>query len=99
MKDQLTISEQIFQKEGETTVPPPEERKKILTQVLNDARSNIGLLFIGDILFPHVASNTDWIVDHPDAGYTPMNSPHLKVLLLFLLHPFLFEVIHFINNN
>jgi glycogen debranching enzyme len=38
---------------------------------------NQGLLSFVDIVLNHTANNSEWIVDHPDAGYSTDTCPHL----------------------
>lgn len=37
-----------------------------------------GLLSMCDVVFNHTASNTAWLSEHPEAGYSLANSPHLR---------------------
>lgn len=36
------------------------------------------LLSMTDIVFNHTANNSDWLKDHPEAGYSAKTAPHLK---------------------
>ena len=72
--DQVDISDALF-----TTKLTRKEKIKKLKQVLDECRKKYNLLFFCDAIFPHGSSDTVWLKDHPDAGYTPPNSPHLKL--------------------
>ncbi|GJJ11364.1 hypothetical protein Clacol_005596 [Clathrus columnatus] len=50
-------------------------------KVLKVARDEFGLLSLIDIVLNHTADNTPWLVEHPEAGYSPYNTPHLAPAL------------------
>ena len=39
---------------------------------------NLKLLSMTDIVFNHTANNSDWLKDHPEAGYSSITAPHLN---------------------
>lgn len=46
-------------------------------EVLKLAREEYGLLSLTDVVLNHTANDSAWLVDHPEAGFSPANSPHL----------------------
>lgn len=54
------------------------ERLKQLKAVLQDMKSKHGILSMSDVVWNHTAHNSEWLNDHPDAAYSPANSPHLQ---------------------
>ncbi len=54
------------------------ERVKQLTAVLKDMKTKYGLLSMSDVVWNHTAHNSEWLNEHPDAAYSPANSPHLQ---------------------
>ncbi|SNX85785.1 probable 4-alpha-glucanotransferase / amylo-1,6-glucosidase (glycogen-debranching enzyme) [Melanopsichium pennsylvanicum] len=54
------------------------ERVKQLKTVLQDMKSKHGILSMSDVVWNHTAHNSEWLNEHPDAAYSPANSPHLQ---------------------
>lgn len=50
-------------------------------KTLKKAREEYGLMSLTDVVLNHTADNSDWLQDHPEAGYSPMNTPHLTPAL------------------
>lgn len=46
--------------------------------VLTDQLKRLNILGLSDIVLNHTASNSDWLSDHLDAGYSPDTAPHLQ---------------------
>ncbi|KAG2068753.1 glycoside hydrolase family 13 protein [Suillus decipiens] len=46
-------------------------------ETLHVAKEEYGLLNLTDVVLNHTASDSPWLVDHPEAGYSPANTPHL----------------------
>ncbi|KAI9458217.1 glycoside hydrolase family 13 protein [Lactarius psammicola] len=48
-----------------------------MEEVLGLARDRYGLLHLTDVVLNHTANNSVWLEEHPEAGYSPLNFPHL----------------------
>ncbi|KAF8631846.1 hypothetical protein AX15_002119 [Amanita polypyramis BW_CC] len=53
------------------------QNKKRMKEVLQIAREEYGLLSLTDVVLNHTASDSSWLLEHPEAGYSPYNTPHL----------------------
>ncbi|KAI9096955.1 glucanotransferase domain of glycogen debranching enzyme-domain-containing protein, partial [Phlyctochytrium arcticum] len=71
--DQLSLSDDLF-----GTPLNDEEKEKQMAAILERGRNEFGLLSCTDIVWNHTASNSAWLQDHPEAGYSVRNSPHLR---------------------
>lgn len=47
-------------------------------QELQNLRHQCGILSIVDVVWNHTSFDTPWLIQHPEAGYNLMNSPHLR---------------------
>ncbi|KII87207.1 glycoside hydrolase family 13 protein [Plicaturopsis crispa FD-325 SS-3] len=50
-------------------------------EVLKIARDEYGLLSLTDVVLNHTANDSPWLSDHPEAGFSPSNTPHLAPAL------------------
>ncbi|TFY77346.1 hypothetical protein EWM64_g6668 [Hericium alpestre] len=48
-----------------------------MEEMLRLASHEYGLLSITDVVLNHTADNSEWLQKHPEAGFSPANSPHL----------------------
>ncbi|KAJ3752145.1 glycoside hydrolase family 13 protein [Lentinula raphanica] len=55
--------------------------KAKVESILKVAREEYGLLSLTDIVLNHTANDSPWLVDHPESGFSPANSPHLTPAL------------------
>ncbi|KAF8159702.1 glycoside hydrolase family 13 protein [Crassisporium funariophilum] len=55
--------------------------KKKVEEVLKMAREEYGILSLTDVVLNHTANDSPWLVEHPEAGFSPANSPHLTPAL------------------
>lgn len=69
IKDQLKLSDDLFKDEEE------------LEASLKMMNTQFGIFGMTDIVWNHTACDSDWLIEHPEAGYNLDNSPHLKVAL------------------
>ena len=47
-------------------------------RIIKDLHQNWGLLAIVDMVWNHTSFDTPWLLQHPEAGYNLVNSPHLR---------------------
>ena len=47
-------------------------------KLVNEVRNEWGLLSIVDVVWNHTSFDTSWLIQHPEAGYNLVNSPHLR---------------------
>ena len=69
--DQTLLSKKLF------TASTEEGRVKQLTDVIRRAEKKFGILSVTDIVLNHTAPNSPFLLEHPEAGYSLENSPHL----------------------
>ncbi|KAF5336183.1 hypothetical protein D9611_006214 [Ephemerocybe angulata] len=50
-------------------------------EVLKLAKEEYGLLSLTDVVLNHTANDSPWLVEHPEAGFSPANTPHLTPAL------------------
>ncbi|OCH93668.1 glycoside hydrolase family 13 protein [Obba rivulosa] len=55
--------------------------KSKLEEMLRIAREEFGLLSLTDVVLNHTANDSPWLLEHPEAGYSPANTPHLAPAL------------------
>lgn len=68
--DQLAFDEKLFPK-GENDI----------ARMVKHMEHDLQLLSLTDVVYNHTANNSDWLKDHPDAGYSINTSPHLEPAL------------------
>ncbi|TFK32810.1 glycoside hydrolase family 13 protein [Crucibulum laeve] len=55
--------------------------QKAIEEILKLAREEYGLLSLTDVVLNHTANDSPWLVEHPEAGFSPANTPHLTPAL------------------
>jgi glycogen debranching enzyme len=70
--NQLAFAPDLF-KEGTKL----EEQYEQISKMTTNMEEEFGLLSLTDVVWNHTAENSDWLQDHPEAGYNLHNSPHL----------------------
>lgn len=76
--DQLAFDELLFEEGWKGT---KEEGVKRVAAQMKTCKEDYGLLSLIDVVLNHTANNSPWLVDHPEAGFSPQNSPHLTPAL------------------
>ncbi|PIA16729.1 putative glycogen debranching enzyme Gdb1 [Coemansia reversa NRRL 1564] len=71
--DQLELSDDLF----ENPLGRSEKDAK-LRETLLEMKHRHKLLGVTDMVWNHTAFNSDWLSDHPEAGFNLENSPHLR---------------------
>ncbi|KAJ1941419.1 bifunctional 4-alpha-glucanotransferase/amylo-alpha-1,6-glucosidase, partial [Linderina macrospora] len=71
---QLELSDDLF--EGEKL--SKEEKDQRLRMVCLEMYHKHRMMGITDMVWNHTAYNSDWLRDHPEAGFNLVNSPHLR---------------------
>ncbi|KAJ6518635.1 glycoside hydrolase family 13 protein [Mycena sanguinolenta] len=77
IRDQLKYDEAMFQDNARK----PDGGKAQVEQILKVAKEEYGLLSLIDIVLNHTADDSPWLVEHPESGFSPANSPHLTPAL------------------
>lgn len=57
------------------------EGTQLISEIIQTAKDQYGLLSLTDIVLNHTANNCSWLEEHPEAGYSPHNTPHLTPAL------------------
>lgn len=76
IRDQMKYDSSLFG----TKLTSSAGRTKV-EDTLKLAREKYGLLSLTDVVLNHTANDSEWLVDHPEAGFSPANTPHLTPAL------------------
>ncbi|KAJ2338508.1 bifunctional 4-alpha-glucanotransferase/amylo-alpha-1,6-glucosidase, partial [Coemansia sp. RSA 2673] len=71
--NQLELSDELFE-EQKTAEQKDQKLRETLLEMVHKHR----LLGVTDMVWNHTAYNSDWLRDHPEAGFNLENSPHLR---------------------
>jgi glycogen debranching enzyme len=55
--------------------------EKDVAELVQKMESQYGLLSLTDVVWNHTANNSEWLQDHPEAGYSVKSAPHLEPAL------------------
>ena len=64
--------------EGETKELKVDQSYVEVRQIIKDLHKDWGLLAMVDVVWNHTSFDTPWLLQHPEAGYNLVNSPHLR---------------------
>ncbi|KAL0579269.1 bifunctional 4-alpha-glucanotransferase/amylo-alpha-1,6-glucosidase [Marasmius crinis-equi] len=76
IRDQFKYDPDLF--EGER---PDDGGVEQVNTMLKVAKDEYGLLSLTDVVLNHTANDSSWLAEHPEAGFSPHNSPHLTPAL------------------
>ncbi|KAF9078072.1 glycoside hydrolase family 13 protein [Rhodocollybia butyracea] len=77
-----SIRDQFKYDSGMFNGPPEVDGGKAKVEaILKVAREEYGLLSLTDVVLNHTANDSPWLVNHPESGFSPANSPHLTPAL------------------
>ncbi|KAJ3244446.1 hypothetical protein HDU78_010990 [Chytriomyces hyalinus] len=71
--DQLSFSNDLFDSAYDEPV-----KESLLKSMLLRARNEFGILSCTDVVWNHTAHNSQWLQEHPEAGYNLQTAPHLR---------------------
>ncbi|KAK7030744.1 glycoside hydrolase family 13 protein [Favolaschia claudopus] len=77
IRDQLKYDEAMFENHDRNQ----DGGRGQVEEILKVAREEYGLLSLTDVVLNHTADDSSWLVEHPEAGFSPANSPHLTPAL------------------
>ncbi|KAJ2889766.1 bifunctional 4-alpha-glucanotransferase/amylo-alpha-1,6-glucosidase, partial [Coemansia aciculifera] len=73
--NQLELSDELFEEGSKYSAEQKDQRlRETLLEMVHRHR----LLGVTDMVWNHTAYNSDWLRDHPEAGFNLENSPHLR---------------------
>ncbi|CDS12463.1 hypothetical protein LRAMOSA04657 [Lichtheimia ramosa] len=74
IRDQLLFADDLF---DNPNLLSREDRLKEARQTIFKIQHEHGILCLSDVVWNHTSHDSDFLHDHPDAGYNLENSPHL----------------------
>ncbi|KAI8971904.1 glycogen debranching enzyme [Mycotypha africana] len=75
IRDQLGFDDDLFDKEDQKK--SDQQKIDIVASVIKTIRSKYGIFSLSDVVWNHTSDSTDFLLEHPEAGYNLHNSPHL----------------------
>ena len=78
-----------------------DDRIKILKMNIDRLKNEYELLGIVDIVLNHTAGNSEWLLEHPEAGYNTKDCPHLQAAYVLdkAVNNFSCDYVHRRNMN
>ncbi|KAI9259379.1 glycogen debranching enzyme [Sporodiniella umbellata] len=74
LSDQLALDDGLF--DAKDRERSKEEKLEILKNTIGELHKK-GIFCLSDIVWNHTSNSTDFLLEHPEAGYNLHNSPHL----------------------
>ncbi|KAI5124195.1 hypothetical protein M0805_005046 [Coniferiporia weirii] len=74
LSDFLTYDRELFEPGWKGS---KEDEIALIYDTLKIAKEEYGLFSLTDVVLNHTANNSEWLLDHPEAGFSPFNTPHL----------------------
>ncbi|KAJ1655342.1 bifunctional 4-alpha-glucanotransferase/amylo-alpha-1,6-glucosidase [Dispira simplex] len=76
IRDQLALSDDLFTPQDR--IKTNDDKYEVLSNLLLTMEAEWGMLGLVDMVWNHTSFDSDWLLDHPEAGYNLHNSPHLR---------------------
>ncbi|KAI8048766.1 glycogen debranching enzyme [Gilbertella persicaria] len=73
--DQLTYDDDVFDEKDRKK--PAKDKLAIVQSAIQKIRTKHGILSLSDVVWNHTSNSTEFLLEHPEAGYNLHNSPHL----------------------
>lgn len=85
INDQLSLAQGLFIREDEkynansSFFLKEEQKLQLLQDCIRQLEREYRCLSMVDVVWNHTSFDSAWLIQHPEAAYSPQNSPHLQV--------------------
>jgi glycogen debranching enzyme len=73
INDQLALADDLFDSKLSEV-----EKEKMLNDMLQKIHKEYNMFTVTDVVWNHTSCDSEWLLEHPEAGYNLKNSPHLR---------------------